>query len=263
MKDTMRRVEVELARSRAVLLSTHAHLSETIAARVGDRLPTARLVQLYCRALRLPDFDEVWLRIHAVAHAGSGGPVWQDTVHDGAAVRRIWRSLLEEIRISLAPHGDEALQERLAYEFAAARAVVMKVHVRNATRLAAALSPAVSGPAAVAQYIRHMDLPDDMRGAVYAFAVARLHAARYAAMLSPPPGGVAVANPADSDEIVRSAPPPADYNTMVDMLDTRSLFSTSVTPAATRAACSASVRSDHDRTVPVSVTVPPDTDTSM
>jgi hypothetical protein len=176
---TKQRAETELARARAMLLSTHAHLIDGIAGRVGGLVPTARLVELYCRAQGLHEFDEQWLRIHAVAHSGTG-----THPHAGGALRQRLASVVEEVRGSLAPRGNPGLAEALTYEFAAARGAVIRVHVRNAARLARALAADVSGPAAVQLYIRRMEVPDRLAGAVHAFAVAHLGEHRAVQMLS-------------------------------------------------------------------------------
>jgi hypothetical protein len=193
MSNRRQRVQVELARCRAALLSAHAQLSQDIAVRLGDRLPTTRLIELYCRAQHLSELDEAWLRINAVAHAGGGWHADATEVHDGRTAADLWNSVRDNVRVHFAPLGDAALQERLQYEFAMARAVLIKVHVRNAVAMAERLSPDVAGPSAVAHYMDQMEVPDDMCGAIYALAVARLGASRGITMLASPATGRSIA----------------------------------------------------------------------
>jgi hypothetical protein len=177
--------ELQLARARASLLSTHAQLSQGIVARLGDRMPTTRLVELYCRALDLTEFDEIWLRIQAVAHLGAGGAQRGDETTAVSRPRHVWETVVDEIRAAVAPHGDRELQERLSYEIASAQAIVMKVHMRNAVALAHALSPRVGAAAAVSRYLRELDVTEAFRGAVYALALAQLGTERRPALLPP------------------------------------------------------------------------------
>jgi hypothetical protein len=163
-----RQAEPEIARARSVLLSTHAHLVEGIVSRLGNRLTTSRVVELYSRAQKLEDFDEQWLRIRAVAHAGHGGVDNVDSVGGVAG------DVAEHFRDSVLPYRDAELRALLASEFAVARATIIRVHVRNAVRLARTLAPDTAAPAAVALYIRCAEPPDDVAGAVHAFAVEHL-----------------------------------------------------------------------------------------
>lgn len=168
-----RRAEVALARATATLLSVHAHLIEGITISLAGRLPPDRVVELYCSAQDVAQLDEAWLRVHALAHLGCGRMTTDDTAVDSDPARRLWASLRHEVRIRTAPQWDAALREELRYEFAHARAVLIKVHARNAIRFADDLSPTTPYAAAVAQYIRRMDIADDISGAVYAFAMDR------------------------------------------------------------------------------------------
>jgi len=177
--------ELQIARARVTMLATHAHVTDGLVARLGGRLPTVRLIELYCSALGMSQFEEVWLQIHAVAHAGTGRAP-RDEPGRGRAVRRALHGLVDSIRFALAPHGDPELQEMLAYEFAAARVTVIKVHVRSAVSLARALRADMSAPAAVALYIRQLDVPEDLRGAVFALALAHLGPEHGATMLPAP-----------------------------------------------------------------------------
>lgn len=186
----------QLARARAALMSTHAHLIQDIASRLGEYMPTARLVDLYCRVQRLSEFDEKWLRLQAVAHVGLGKTPEAVAAHARSHGDSAFRALVEEFRVGIAPVGDHHLQERLACEFAAARTVVLKVHVRNAIALAHLLAPELTAPAAVAWYIRDMDVPDDISGAVYAFAVAQLDSGAGRAVLPAPLESVGSDDPA-------------------------------------------------------------------
>jgi hypothetical protein len=187
------RGEPYLARARAALLSVHAHLVQEIATRLGGRLSTARIVRRYCQANGLSDFDELWLRIQAIAHAGTGRTIGSVAAVSGGALG----SLLAEVRAGIAPHGDSELQERLTCEFAAARAIVLKVHIRNAVGLARALAPAMTASAAVAFYIHELDVPHDLSGAVFALALTHLDRHSRSGML---PSGNAGRGPAQEPE---------------------------------------------------------------
>lgn len=191
MSDLAQRVEAALAAASATLLSAHAHLSRAAAARLSSRLPPTRTIGLYCRELDLEPVDASWIRMQALARMGAFCLAPITTIPAGAGrVERIRCAIREWLRVQLAPHGDPALQELLELEYAYARAVILKVHVRNAVRFAAAVRPDFSGPAAVALYIDRLRVPDDVRGAVYALAVAQLAAVRFTAML-PATGDVA------------------------------------------------------------------------
>jgi hypothetical protein len=179
------RVDLLIARARASLLATHAQLSQELVGRLGDRLPTLRLIDLYSSALDLKHFEEVWLRIHAIAHGGGGDSRLQADRGRHSAVRRAWDGLLDEIRVAIAPHGDGQLQERLTYELANARSIVMKLHVRNAVALARTLAQELSAPAAVGLYIQQLDVTRDLRAAVFALALAQLRSDQPVAMLLP------------------------------------------------------------------------------
>jgi hypothetical protein len=178
------RVELQIARARASLLATHAHIADGVVARLGSRLPTVRLIELYCQALALSEFEGAWLQIHAVAHAGTGRHADCEP-GTGVALGRTWHSLVDRLRSTLAPYGDAELQELLAFEFAAARVTVMKVHVRTAVSFARALRADMNAPAAVALYLHRLDVSEDLRGAVHAFALAHLSPEHAAAMLPP------------------------------------------------------------------------------
>jgi hypothetical protein len=165
-----RHAEAELARARAVLMNAHAHLVDGIASRAGGQLTTARIVECYVRAQDLAEFDEQWLRIHAVARAGHGGLPHRD---DGV-LRGVISDLAEQVRDSMKPYSDSQLRALLASEFAVARATIIRVHVRNAIRLARILAPELHAASAVRFYISSMNVPGDFAGAVHAFAVSHL-----------------------------------------------------------------------------------------
>jgi hypothetical protein len=180
MKELEQRAEAELARSTASVLAAHAHLCQSIATRLADRLPPARVVELYCNAFDLAPLDEAWVRLHAQAHAGGAWASLQ--AEDAEGLRGSWAALREAMRVRVAPLGDPALRDVLAYEFAHAGAVLLKIHVRNAITFAQALGTRVSGPAAIAQYVRRMDLPAGTAGALYSLALSKIGEERYLAL---------------------------------------------------------------------------------
>jgi hypothetical protein len=181
MRELEQRAEAELARCNAALLAAHSHLCESIAVRLADRLPPARVVELYCHAHELAPLDEAWVRLHVQAHAaGAWANLHQE---DADGLRGAWTALRDAMRVRVAPLGDPALQEILAYEFAHAGAVLLKIHVRNAITFAQALGTRVAGPAAIAQYVRRVELPAGTAGALYSLALSRIGQERY---LAPP-----------------------------------------------------------------------------
>lgn len=179
-RDQARRVEVALARATETVLSAHAHLIEGVVLRLGDQLPTDRIVDLYCSANDIDPTDAAWLRIHTLAHLGAGR---SRPVPPGRHRHRLLNGpLTEEIRTWAAPYIEDDLREALRYEFAHARAVMIRVHARNAARFADATVGDMSPRAAVATYIRRMDVPPNVCAAVYAFALDLGFAARQTAL---------------------------------------------------------------------------------
>ena len=172
--------EVALARASVAVLSAHAHLIEGVVIRLGDQLSTDRIVDLYCTANALDPRDAAWLRMHTLAHLGAGRrQLARPDRHDHG---RVWRLVEEEFRELVAPHVEGELREALRYEFAHARAVVIRVHARNAARFAAATAGEGSTTAAVARYIRKMEVPPEISSAVFAFALDRRMATGLAAL---------------------------------------------------------------------------------
>jgi hypothetical protein len=209
MSNLTQRVEVALAAASATLLSAHAHLSRAAAARLSSRLPAARTIVLYCRAHDLSPLDASWIRMQALARMGALYLTPVSTVPAGAGrIERIRCAIREWVRVQFAPRGDPTLQELLELEYASARAVILQLHVRNALRFASSVQPHLSGPAAVALYVDRMHVPGDVSGAVYAMAVARLAAVRFAAMLPPASDGARLPN--STSAVEQLAPLPGD-----------------------------------------------------
>jgi hypothetical protein len=172
--------QVALAQASVTVLSAHAHLIEGMVIRLGDQLSTDRIVDLYCTANALNPGDAAWLRMHTLAHLGAGRrKLARPDRHDHG---RVWSLVAEELRELVAPHVEGELREALRYEFAHARAVVIRVHARNAARFAAATAGEGSTTAAVARYIRKMEVPPEISSAVFAFALDRRMATGLAAL---------------------------------------------------------------------------------
>lgn len=206
MTELARRVEIALAQANATLLSAHAHLSKAAAVRLSTRIPASRAIALYSQAHELSPVDSEWIRIQTLAHMGADYFPPEPTLPAGTRrIARIRFAIREWLRVRFAPHGDPVLREMLTYEYAHARAILLKVHVRNALRFAAALQPEISGPAAVVLYIDRVEVPRDLGSAVYALSVGQLAAGRFGALLAPGrgPGEVPVNRLRERAEVLR------------------------------------------------------------
>jgi hypothetical protein len=168
-REQARQIEVALARATETVLSAHAHLIEGMVIRLGDQLPVDRIVDVYCSANNIDPMDAAWLRIHTLAHLGAGRTRTKRLRRQGHGL--LDAPIMEELRIWAAPYFEGELREALRFEFAHARAVMIRVHARNAARFAELTAGDMSVRAAVATYIQQMEVSQDLGPAVYAFAL--------------------------------------------------------------------------------------------
>ncbi|CAN5610776.1 hypothetical protein BH23GEM9_BH23GEM9_23550 [soil metagenome] len=195
MSELSRRLDVAAARSVESLLAAHAHLAHATAVALADRIYPMRTIELYCDAHGLDHCDAAWIRIHALARVGLQGAARSQA----ATERRMRAGILrfhDWMRLHLAPQRDPVLRELLQYELAHSRSWIMKLHVRNAVRFAAAASPDLSTPVAVSLYLDRLHVDDKLHAAVHAMALDRLGAQRKDRLL-----------PAARQRIRRPAPP--------------------------------------------------------
>jgi hypothetical protein len=87
--------------------AAHALLSTGLALRLAGRLPPARTLKLYVRALGVPVADTAWLHTHAVRNGAQALHERSPAADPGLLRFRDW------LRFHAAPHGDAQLQREV------------------------------------------------------------------------------------------------------------------------------------------------------
>jgi hypothetical protein len=169
-----RELQVLAAVAREALLQTHVTRAIKLIELAGNRVSVMRMLGIYTRVHVLSEADtEVFSnRLLAVLGRKGEGPVVYvegEPVHESGSFVRVVRDRLRGRQL-------HDLRRWVELHAGATQAALIDLHVRHALRFISELNESHSISEALDVYSELVDVPDNMRDALYIFALDRLAA---------------------------------------------------------------------------------------
>jgi hypothetical protein len=175
-------LEPHLARARLAIMAAHAHSAHALVAALAGRVPPEDAVTIYCDRLELRPAEAEYtaMSVFADLDESAGGPVGRLRIGGGRSFADRLVHGIRRVRDAVLPLQDPGIRDMVEIEIARARKSLITVHVRHARRLVHVLPDDKSAPLIVAFYVNALDVPAELRAAVYSIALATLHGSRAA-----------------------------------------------------------------------------------
>jgi hypothetical protein len=170
-------LEPHLARARLAIMAAHAHAAHALVAALAGRVPPDDAVTIYCDRLDLrpAEAEYTCMSVFADLDESDAGPVGHLQIGSGRSLAERIAHGIRRVRDAVLPLRDPEIRDMVEMELARARKALITVHVRHARRLVHLLPDSRSAPLVVAFYVNELDVPAELRAAVYSIALATLN----------------------------------------------------------------------------------------